>query len=106
MAIVDDLRAVAERIEQIRQTRPIMYYVSTDRVARGRALQIAAPGWPEVFMIHPDDMPTLRAQLGDLCDLVDFHTWQPGAEELRRMTDWILADYTPIGEPRSYWRRP
>lgn len=114
MAILDDLRAAIE------QTKPIVYYSTSDQVLSGKALRIAAQGMhPDHWVFHPDDFETKRAELAQVARLVHMRDWKPTpaqceqeeaaiwrdlGEWARKETEKRLEQYEPIGI-RPRWQR-
>lgn len=56
----------------------IEYYTTAEEVERGGALLV--PAWsdlPRFFVVHPDDLDTLRQSLPRYITLMHFRDWRP-----------------------------
>lgn len=56
----------------------IAYYMTAEDVERGGALLVPAwSGLPRFFVVHPDDLDTLRQSLPRYITLAHFRDWRP-----------------------------
>lgn len=87
MTILDDLHAAIE------QTKPIMYYSTSDQVVPGKALHIVARDiYPDHWIFHPADFEARRTELAQVARLVSMRDWKPTPEQRDREEAAIMRD--------------
>lgn len=58
--------------------RPAVYYALSEHLPRGRVFEVAATEFgPDFWVLHPDDLPTLRTALPAV-RFVPLRDWRPG----------------------------
>ncbi len=57
--------------------KPVVYYADIDYANRGEIVKVAAAnGYPEFFIVHPDDLEAVKKELSPQYRLVHLREWR------------------------------